>query len=65
MTAAETQKVIQALRKGGITLVELHNHTADEQPRLFYGHFWAEDDGVTLAKALRQAVDATNSQPGQ
>jgi hypothetical protein len=60
MTAPEIQKVIQALRRGGIDIVELHNHGLDEQPRLFYMHFWATGDGVTLAKALRPALDATN-----
>jgi Domain of Unknown Function (DUF1259) len=64
MTAPEVQKVIQSLRTGGIDLVEIHNHTFTEQPRLFYAHFWAVDDGVTLAKALRPALDATNPQPG-
>jgi hypothetical protein len=63
MTAPEVQKVIQALRKGGISLVEVHNHSFTEQPRLFYMHFWAVDDGVTLATALRLALDATNLQP--
>ncbi|GAB3975218.1 hypothetical protein GCM10029978_058790 [Actinoallomurus acanthiterrae] len=50
----------QALRKGGIEIVELHNHSLDEQPRLFYMHFWATGDGVTLAQELRPALDATN-----
>ncbi|WP_432850592.1 DUF1259 domain-containing protein [Amycolatopsis sp. CA-161197] len=63
MTAPEVQKVIQALRKGGIDLVEVHNHSFTEQPRPFYMHFWAVDDGVTLAKALRPALDATNLRP--
>ncbi|GAA3440256.1 DUF1259 domain-containing protein [Kutzneria kofuensis] len=60
MTVPEVQKVLQALRKGNIDVVELHNHSFTEQPRLFYTHFWAVDDGVTLANALRVAVDATN-----
>jgi Domain of Unknown Function (DUF1259). len=63
LTAPETQKVIQALRKGGIYIVELHNHSQDEHPRLFYMHFWATGDGVTLAQALRPALDATNLTP--
>lgn len=63
MTAPEVQKVIQALRKGSIDIVELHNHSLDDQPRLFYMHFWATADGVTLAKALRPALDATNLVP--
>jgi hypothetical protein len=63
LTAPEVQKVIQALRKGGIDIVEVHNHSFTETPRLFYMHFWAVDDGVTLATALRPALDATNLQP--
>jgi Domain of Unknown Function (DUF1259) len=30
---------------------------------LFYTHFWAVDDGVRLARALRPALDATNLAP--
>ncbi|MGH3802490.1 MAG: DUF1259 domain-containing protein, partial [Pseudonocardiaceae bacterium] len=63
MTGDEIQKVIAALRAGGIAIVEVHNHSLDEQPRLFYLHFWAVDDAVTLAKALRPALDATNLKP--
>jgi hypothetical protein len=63
LTAPEVQKVIQALRAGGIDIVEVHNHMLTENPRLFYLHFWAVNDGVTLAKALRTALDATNLQP--
>ncbi|MFB9905947.1 DUF1259 domain-containing protein [Allokutzneria oryzae] len=63
MTADEVQHVIQALRAGGIEIIELHNHALDDHPRLFYMHFWAVDDAVTLANALRQAVEAHNVQP--
>jgi hypothetical protein len=62
LTDPEVQKVIQALRAGNIQIVELHNHGLTEQPRLFYMHFWAVDDAVALAKALRPALDATNLQ---
>jgi hypothetical protein len=41
----------------------LHNHGLTEQPRLFYMHFWAVDDAVTLARGLRPALDATNLKP--
>jgi hypothetical protein len=63
LTAPEVQKIIRALRKGNIDIVELHNHSLDDQPRLFYLHFWASADGVTLAKALRPALNATNLAP--
>jgi hypothetical protein len=62
LVAAEVQKVIQALRAGNIQIVELHNHGLTEQPRLFYMHYWAVGDAVTLAKALRPALDASNLQ---
>ncbi len=32
-----------------------------EHPRLFFMHFWANDDAVKLAKGLRAAIDQTNS----
>ncbi len=60
LIASEVQKVIQALRAGNIQIVELHNHGLTEEPRLFYMHYWAVDDAVTLARALRPALDATN-----
>jgi hypothetical protein len=63
LTAPEVPKVIQALRAGGIDIVEVHNHMLTENPRLFYLHFWAVDNAVTLAKALRPALDATNLKP--
>ncbi|MDA3627097.1 DUF1259 domain-containing protein [Saccharopolyspora sp. WRP15-2] len=65
MTAPEVEKVVQALRKGGISVVALHNHSLTDEPRLFYLHFWGVDDGVALAKSLRAAVDATNAQPAR
>jgi hypothetical protein len=32
-----------------------------EQPRLFFMHFWGNDEPAKLAKGLRSALDATNS----
>ncbi|MGY3057344.1 hypothetical protein ACVWZD_001589 [Streptomyces sp. TE3672] len=64
MRADEVPQVLKALRRGGIKLVELHNHHLSEDPRLFFTHFWAVDDGVRLARALRRAVDATDVVPG-
>ncbi|MGW2108454.1 DUF1259 domain-containing protein [Streptomyces sp. NPDC001948] len=64
MRADEVPHVLKALRRGGIKLVELHNHHLSEDPRLFFTHFWAVGDGVALARALRSAVDATDVVPG-
>ncbi|MFF3733208.1 DUF1259 domain-containing protein [Streptomyces sp. NPDC002476] len=63
MLADETPAVLKALRRGGIKLVELHNHHLAEDPRLFFTHFWAVDDGVALARAIRPALEAANVVP--
>ncbi|MDF6043345.1 DUF1259 domain-containing protein [Streptomyces sp. JH14] len=63
MLAEEVQDVLEALRRGGIKLVELHNHHLTESPRLFFTHFWAVGNAVKLARALRHAVNATNVVP--
>ena len=34
---------------------------ASEQPRLFFLHFWANDDALKLARGLRAALDKTAS----
>jgi hypothetical protein len=57
MIASEVNPVIKAMRSGGIEVTALHSHMLVEQPRLFFMHFWANDDAVKLAKALRTALD--------
>lgn len=61
MTAGEAQDVIKELRAGEIQIVELHQHSLNDQPRLFYMHFWAIGDAATLAKALGAAVRKHNA----
>ena len=61
MTGEEVNPVIMALRAHGIEVTALHSHMIDEQPRLFFMHFWANDDAIKLAKGLREALDKTAS----
>jgi len=61
LTGREVNPVIRALRAGGISVTAIHSHMLDEQPRLFFMHFWANDDAIKLAKALRVALDQTNA----
>ncbi len=63
MTAEEVQPVIAALKANAIQVVAVHNHMLDEEPRLFFMHFWANDDAVKLARGLRAALDKTKSAP--
>jgi biotin operon repressor len=57
LTADEVNPVIKALRANGIEITALHSHMLDEQPRLFFMHFWANDDAIKLARGLRAALD--------
>jgi hypothetical protein len=61
LLGSEVNPVIKALRGNGIAVTALHSHMLMENPRLFFMHFWANDDAVKLAKGLRAALDATNS----
>jgi hypothetical protein len=61
LLGTEVNPVIKALRQNGIAVTALHSHMLMEEPRLFFMHFWANDDAVKLAKGLRAALDQTNS----
>jgi hypothetical protein len=56
VTAEEVNPMIRALRENGIEVTALHSHMLDEQPRLFFVHFWANDDAVKLAEGLQAAL---------
>lgn len=61
LIGSEVNPVIKALSDNRITVTSLHNHLIDDNPRLFFMHFWANDDAVTLARGLKAALDLTNS----
>ena len=59
LVAREVNPVTQALQDNGIEVTALHSHMLDEQPRLLFMHFWANDDAMKLARGLRTALDRT------
>jgi hypothetical protein len=56
LTAQEVGPVMQALRENGIEITALHNHMLGEEPRLFFMHFWANDEVRKLAQGLKAAL---------
>ena len=60
LIASEVNPVIRALRDNGIEVTALHSHMLMESPRLFFMHFWANDDAQKLARGLRAALDKIN-----
>jgi hypothetical protein len=59
ITGDEVNPMIKALRANGIEVTALHSHMLTEQPRVFFMHFWANDDALKLAKGIRAALDTT------
>jgi uncharacterized protein DUF1259 len=56
----EVNPVLWTLGENGIEVTAIHSHMTDEQPRLYFMHFWAVDDVSKLARGLRAALDRTN-----
>jgi Domain of Unknown Function (DUF1259) len=62
LVAAEVNPVLRALREHGIEVTAVHNHMLTDEPRLFFLHFWANDNAETLARGLRSALDRMSLQ---
>jgi uncharacterized protein DUF1259 len=59
VTADEVNPLIRVLRAGDIEVTAIHSHMLDEEPRMFFVHFWANDDALKLARGVRDALDKT------
>jgi hypothetical protein len=58
--ATEVAPLTAALRASAIEVTAIHSHMLSEEPRTFYVHFWAHDDALKLAQAMRNALEKTN-----
>ena len=63
LMGSEVEAVAQALRNNGIDVTAVHSHHLNEQPKVYYMHFWANADPGALAGGLRAALGQTNSAP--
>ena len=60
LVAKEVNPVLKALRDHGIEVTAIHNHMLDDQPHLYFMHFWANDDAKKLAEGLKAALARIN-----
>jgi hypothetical protein len=60
LVAKEVNPVAKALREHGIEVTALHNHMLDDEPHLFFMHFWANDNAKKLAEGLKAALAQIN-----
>jgi hypothetical protein len=56
MVAEEVNPVVRELEAHGIQVTALHSHMLRETPRLFFMHFWAQDDPTRVAQGLKAAL---------
>jgi hypothetical protein len=61
LIGSEVNPVLRTLRENGIQVTAVHSHMIQESPRLFFMHFWANDDATKLATGLHAALARTNS----
>jgi hypothetical protein len=61
LLGSEVNPVMRTLRENGIQVTAVHSHMLHESPRLFFMHFWANDDATRLATGLHTALAQTNS----
>jgi hypothetical protein len=59
VTGNEVNPLIRTLRAGDIEVTAIHSHMLAEEPRMFFVHFWANDDALKLARNVRAALDKT------
>ncbi len=58
-TGDEVNPLVRTLRANGIEVTAIHSHMLTEQPRIFFVHFWANDDAMKLARGLRAGLEKT------
>ncbi len=56
LTAGEVNPVISALQAHHIQVEAIHNHMLDEEPRLFFLHFWGVGEPTAIAQGLKDAL---------
>jgi hypothetical protein len=57
----EVNPVLWTLEQSGIQVTAIHSHMLAEDPRLYFMHFWANDDALKLARGLHAALSQTSS----
>lgn len=57
----EVEPVLRSLRQSKITVVAIHNHMLNEEPRMIFLHYWGQGKARDLAQAIKKALSQTTS----
>lgn len=63
MTEEEVAPVLQTLAEHDIEVVSMHNHMVQDDPQVFFLHYWGQGPAQQLAEGLRAALDQTGAAP--
>ena len=58
MLQGEVQGVLKALTRAGISIVAIHNHMIEEEPRIVFLHFWGKGPAEELARGIHAGLDS-------
>jgi uncharacterized protein DUF1259 len=61
LLGSEVAPVTRTLRSHAIEVTAVHTHMTDDEPHLYYVHFFATGTASDLARGLRAVLDKTNS----
>ncbi len=61
LTESEVDKVTDRLKRGSVLVTALHKHLQDESPRLWWLHYAAYGDPLTIARTLHAALALTGT----
>ncbi|HEY3240562.1 MAG TPA: DUF1259 domain-containing protein [Acidimicrobiia bacterium] len=64
LIGSEVAEVARTLRSKGIEVTAVHSHMTNDDPSLYYMHFFSTGAAVDLARGLRAALDLTNAAKG-
>jgi hypothetical protein len=63
LITSEVAPVFHALAENGIEISALHNHMTEEEPRLFFLHWWGVGKPDALARGVKAALAPMNIGP--
>jgi len=63
MTEDEVEPVIATLAEHDIEVVSIHNHMVQEEPSVYFLHYWGQGSAQQLAEGLRAALNQTGAAP--
>jgi len=60
LISSEVNPVVKTLQHQGIVVTAIHSHMLDDDPRLFFLHYWVLGDPSGVGSGLKAALGEMN-----